>query len=75
MPEKACERYIFHVMASAYFFEMPKIRTLSVSLSEFSTRAFFCVAWGKWRFERQLSFFWIKQKALFRRLDEECDVF
>ena len=41
---KACERYIFHVMAYAYFFEMPKIRTLSVSLSflfEFSSRALF----------------------------------
>ena len=29
---KACERYIFHVMAYANFFEMPKIRTLSDSL-------------------------------------------
>ena len=23
MPQKACERYIFHVMAYAIFFEMP----------------------------------------------------
>ena len=28
MPGKACERFIFHVMAYAYFFGMPKIRTL-----------------------------------------------
>ena len=44
MPGKACERYIFHVMEYAYFFEMPKIRTLSDSLAflcEFSPRALF----------------------------------
>ena len=35
MPGKACERYIYHVMEYAYFFEMPKTRALSVSL-------FFC---------------------------------
>ena len=44
MPGKACERYIFHVMAYANFFEMPKIRTLSDSLCflfELSSRALF----------------------------------
>ena len=35
IPGKACERYVFHVMADANVFEMPKIRTISVSL-------FFC---------------------------------
>ena len=44
MPLKACERYIFHVKVYAFFSEMPKSRTLSVSFSflfEFSSRAFF----------------------------------
>ena len=45
MPGKACERYvIFHVMAYAFVFEIPEIRTLSVSLYflfEFLSSAFF----------------------------------
>ena len=34
MPQKACERYIFHVMAYAIFFEMPHL--IFGSFSHFS---------------------------------------
>ena len=40
MPQKACERYIFHVMAYAYFFEMPQNRIISYSVSfQFENRS------------------------------------
>ena len=32
MPQKACERCIFHVMPYAFYFEMPQIRTISFSV-------------------------------------------
>ena len=32
MPQKACERYIFHVMAYAFVFEMPQNRIISISV-------------------------------------------
>ena len=41
MPQKACERCIFHVRPYANFFEMPQIRTLPVFLFEISSRGFY----------------------------------
>ena len=32
MPQKACERYIFHVMEYASVFEMPQNRRISFSV-------------------------------------------
>ena len=37
MPQKACERYIFHVMAYAIFFEMPHFIFGSFSLLKLIT--------------------------------------
>ena len=36
MPGKACERYIFHVMAYAYFFEMPDFHMFDFLNAHFS---------------------------------------
>ena len=41
MPQKACERYIFHVMAYAIFFEMPHFIFGSFSLLKLITCIFF----------------------------------
>ena len=44
MPQKACERYIFHVMAYAFVSEMPQNRIISISvpfLNHFLITCFF----------------------------------